>query len=54
MRKATSEMSISRGELLAMAALAVLAGSIPLWLPWLLDGYILAFLGDALMRVMCF
>ena len=54
MNKAASEMSVSRGELLAMAAGAALAGSIPLWLPWLLDAYTLAFLGDTLMRVMCF
>lgn len=53
MNKAASEMSVSRGELLAMAAVAVLAGSIPLWLPLLLDTYTLAFLDEALMRVMC-
>lgn len=54
MKKADLPMPVSRGELVVMASIGVLAVSIPLWLPWFLDAYTLAFLGDALLRMMCF
>lgn len=54
MRKTDFAMPVSRGDLIAMASLGALAVSSPLWLPWFLDAYTLAFRGHALFRMMCF
>lgn len=54
MRKATPTLLPSLAELVAIGAAGALAASIPFWLPRVLDAYTLAFLGDALMRMLCF